>query len=114
VFERLCAEEDLTSSQVVRRMIRTYIETRLGGPGTPGEEGPAAGGGPLAWRDQASHLTHLSLVAKSCVRWSVIWRRLADQSLTFGVSNARTEDAAANQRLITERLQASPSARTRR
>lgn len=32
VFERLCAEEDLTPSQVVRRLIRTYIEQRLGVP----------------------------------------------------------------------------------
>ncbi|MGO9512068.1 MAG: CopG family transcriptional regulator [Steroidobacteraceae bacterium] len=45
VFERLCAEEDLTPSQVVRRMIRGYIETRLGRPWTPGEEGPAGRGG---------------------------------------------------------------------
>jgi hypothetical protein len=44
VFERLCAQEDLTSSQVVRRMIRAYIETRLGRPWTPGEEGPEEGG----------------------------------------------------------------------
>jgi hypothetical protein len=45
VFERLCAEEDLTPSQVVRRLIRTYIETRLGRPWLPGEEdGPAASG----------------------------------------------------------------------
>lgn len=40
VFERLCAQEDLTPSQVVRRMIRAYIETRLGLPWTPREEGP--------------------------------------------------------------------------
>jgi len=40
VLERLCAQEDLTPSQVVRRMIRAYIETRLGRPWTPGEEGP--------------------------------------------------------------------------
>lgn len=45
VFERLCEQEDLTSSQVVRRMIRSYIETRLGRPWSPGEEGPATGGG---------------------------------------------------------------------
>jgi hypothetical protein len=45
VFERLCAEEDLTPSQVVRRMIRGYIEARLGRPWSPGEEGPATGGG---------------------------------------------------------------------
>lgn len=36
VLERLCAQEDLTSSQVVRRMIRAYIEERLGRPWTPG------------------------------------------------------------------------------
>ena len=30
VFERLCAEEDVTPSQVVRRMIRRYIEERIG------------------------------------------------------------------------------------
>jgi hypothetical protein len=38
VFENLCAQEDLTPSQVVRRMIRGYIEQRLGRPWTPGEE----------------------------------------------------------------------------
>ncbi|TAL86711.1 MAG: ribbon-helix-helix protein, CopG family [Candidimonas sp.] len=32
VFERLCAGEDATSSQVVRRLIREYIERRLGRP----------------------------------------------------------------------------------
>ena len=30
VFERLCAEEDATPSQVVRRLIRGYIEQRQG------------------------------------------------------------------------------------
>jgi hypothetical protein len=44
VFERLCEQEDLTSSQVIRRMIRAYIEQRLGRPWVPGEEGPAGGG----------------------------------------------------------------------
>jgi len=44
VFERLCEQEDLTSSQVIRRMIRAYIEQRLGRPWVPGEEGPASGG----------------------------------------------------------------------
>ena len=39
-FEKLCAQEDLTSSQVVRRMIRGYIEQRLGRPWVPGEEPP--------------------------------------------------------------------------
>ena len=40
VLERLSAEEDLTSSQVVRRLIRAYIEQRLGRPWVPGEEVP--------------------------------------------------------------------------
>ena len=42
VFERLCAEEDATPSQVVRRLIRTYIESRLGRPWRP--DGPQSGG----------------------------------------------------------------------
>jgi hypothetical protein len=42
VFERLCAQEDLTSSQVLRRLIRGYIEQRLGRPWQPGEESAAA------------------------------------------------------------------------
>jgi hypothetical protein len=42
VFERLCTEEDLTPSQVVRRLIRGYIEQRLGRPWKPGEE-PSGG-----------------------------------------------------------------------
>lgn len=35
VFEELCAEEDVTPSQVVRRLIREYIERRLGVPWAP-------------------------------------------------------------------------------
>jgi hypothetical protein len=35
VFERLCAEEDAVPSQVVRRLLRRYIEERLGRPWTP-------------------------------------------------------------------------------
>ena len=35
VFEELCAAEDLTPSQIVRGMIRRYIEERLGRPWTP-------------------------------------------------------------------------------
>lgn len=30
VFERLCEEEDSTPSQVVRRLMRAYIESRTG------------------------------------------------------------------------------------
>lgn len=40
LFERLCAEEDATPSQVVRRMIRRYIEERTGRPWAPPEEAP--------------------------------------------------------------------------
>jgi hypothetical protein len=36
-FERLCAEEDATPSQVVRRLIRRYIEERTGRPWNPEE-----------------------------------------------------------------------------
>ena len=39
-FERLCAEEDSTPSQVVRRLIRRYIEERSGHPWKPPESGP--------------------------------------------------------------------------
>ncbi|OYV41093.1 MAG: CopG family transcriptional regulator [Thiomonas sp. 20-64-5] len=37
VFEHLCAREDQTPSQVVRRLIRDYIEAQLGHPWLPGE-----------------------------------------------------------------------------
>jgi hypothetical protein len=46
VFERLCEQEDLTSSQVVRRMIRSYIEERTGRPWIPGEEDATNGSTP--------------------------------------------------------------------
>jgi hypothetical protein len=39
VFERLCAEEDVTPSQVVRRLLRAYIEERTGKPWNPEEAG---------------------------------------------------------------------------
>ena len=35
VFEKLCAAEDQTPSQVVRRLLREYIEKRLGKPWAP-------------------------------------------------------------------------------
>jgi hypothetical protein len=38
VFEQLCAAEDATPSQVIRRLIRGYIEERLGRPWRPGEK----------------------------------------------------------------------------
>jgi hypothetical protein len=38
-FERLCAEEDSTPSQVVRRLIRRYIEERTGQSWRPDEHG---------------------------------------------------------------------------
>ena len=37
VFEHLCTREDLTPSQVVRQLIRGYIEQKLGRPWKPGE-----------------------------------------------------------------------------
>lgn len=40
LFEQLCAEEDTTPSQVVRRLIRGYIEERIGEPWTPVYERP--------------------------------------------------------------------------
>lgn len=38
LFEQLCAAEDATPSQVVRRLIRRYIEERTGKPWTPAED----------------------------------------------------------------------------
>lgn len=35
LFESLCADEDQTPSQVVRRLIRGYIEQRTGKPWLP-------------------------------------------------------------------------------
>lgn len=40
LFEQLCVAEDATPSQVVRRLIRRYIEERTGQPWVPSE--PAA------------------------------------------------------------------------
>jgi hypothetical protein len=37
VFEHLCALDDQTPSQVVRQLIRDYIECKLGRPWKPGE-----------------------------------------------------------------------------
>ena len=42
VFERLCAEEDSTPSQVVRRLMRAYIESRTGKPWTAEAESRTA------------------------------------------------------------------------
>lgn len=36
-FEHLCMLEDLTPSQVVRRLIREFVEQRSGRPWQPGE-----------------------------------------------------------------------------
>ena len=37
VFEALCSVDDVTPSQVVRRLIREFIEQRTGRPWRPGE-----------------------------------------------------------------------------
>ena len=42
VFERICAAQDATPSQVVRRLIRGYIEDQLGHPWDAADEAPAA------------------------------------------------------------------------
>ena len=39
LFEELCAAKDQTPSQVVRRLIREYIEKRTGRPWEPPEAG---------------------------------------------------------------------------
>ncbi len=41
LFEQLCADEDATPSQVVRRLMRRYIEERTGKPWTPVEDVPS-------------------------------------------------------------------------
>jgi hypothetical protein len=40
VFERICSEEDATPSQVVRRLIRRYIEERTGRAWSPADAAP--------------------------------------------------------------------------
>jgi len=54
IFERLCAEEDATPSQVVRRLVRAFIEERTGNPWKPDEpeeaEAPAKARGARAVR----------------------------------------------------------------
>lgn len=42
VFERVCAAEDRTPSQVVRQLIRAYLSERLGRPWTAEDAGLAA------------------------------------------------------------------------
>jgi hypothetical protein len=37
LFEQLCAAEDANPSQIVRRMIRRFIEEKLGRPWSPAE-----------------------------------------------------------------------------
>jgi len=55
VFERLCAEEDAVPSQVVRRLLRRYIEERLGEPWTPDHDAPAPrGAGPREPRPRSA------------------------------------------------------------
>ncbi len=44
LFEKLCAIEDATPSQVVRRLIRRYIEERTGKPWAPEARAGSAGG----------------------------------------------------------------------
>jgi hypothetical protein len=46
LFERLCAERDTTPSQVVRQLIRRYIEEETGTPWSPAETSREAGSHP--------------------------------------------------------------------
>ena len=39
-FEALCARQDVTPSQVVRQLIRRYIEERTGKPWSAGDAAP--------------------------------------------------------------------------
>ena len=43
LFERLCAERDTTPSQVVRQLIRGYIEEQTGRPWSPEEPSAVPG-----------------------------------------------------------------------
>ena len=45
VFERVCSEEDATPSQVVRRLIRRYIEERTGRSWSPADAAGPKGRG---------------------------------------------------------------------
>ena len=56
VFERLCAEEDSTPSQVVRRLIRAYIEQRTGQPWEPSRDRSQSAGHAGAKRKQREKL----------------------------------------------------------
>ena len=53
-FERLCAEEDATPSQVVRRLIRGYIEERTGQPWSPLAEEPSKAPPPRTTQRESS------------------------------------------------------------
>ena len=44
IFEKTCAAEDVTPSQVVRRLIRDYLEEKLGSPWSA--ENPASATSP--------------------------------------------------------------------
>jgi hypothetical protein len=45
VLERLCAAEDVTPSQLLRKLIRSFIEQRLGRPWRPDDETGDGGSG---------------------------------------------------------------------
>ena len=45
IFEKTCAAEDVTPSQVVRRLIRDYLEEKLGSAWSAGNPGSATSPG---------------------------------------------------------------------
>jgi hypothetical protein len=53
LFERLCAQEDATPSQVLRRLIRRYIEERTGQPWVPSADSGKAASRRATRRDPA-------------------------------------------------------------
>lgn len=59
IFEKLCAEEDSTPSQVLRRFMRRYIEERTGQPWSPS---PPAADPPHAVLKKSNRATRQKLV----------------------------------------------------
>ncbi|HTP38952.1 MAG TPA: hypothetical protein VMI92_05210 [Steroidobacteraceae bacterium] len=53
MFERLCAEQDLTPSQVLRQLMRDFIETQTGEPWQPVPAGTRAAGRKASARRRA-------------------------------------------------------------
>jgi hypothetical protein len=55
-FEKLCMEEDSTPSQVLRRLMRRYIEERTGKPWSPASPAAASPRAPVRMRKSRSQM----------------------------------------------------------